>query len=168
MNMKKEFLEKSEEIINIFEELISLSGIDDYIEVDHLGYRCINSDSYELKRDSFDRDRFIYQSIISNRRISVIGLATDSCINTKAGVIKFLEIADQKVDNSQVEGFDHIEFTLKNISKLDFVNDLKSKGFEFKITERPHHTTYDIIFKGYIFKITDSKLIEKIKKEEMN
>ena len=167
------FLENSGEIINIFNDFVRQNNLIDSAFVDHICYRCENSENYENIRKMFEQNsNFIYQAIISNRRIAVIKLKES--INTVLGDIFVLELSDQKADNSQSEGFDHIEIVAKNYKEVgsyeNFVNifeKLKEEGkIEMKKSVRPHHTTYDITLGRYNLRLEREFLVEKIKNEE--
>ncbi len=179
INMKKEdknlfiFLENSGEIINVFNDFIIKNNLQSSAFVDHICYKCENSENYENIRKMFEQNsNFIYQAIISNRRIAVIKLWEP--IKTILGDISTLELSDQKADNSQTEGFDHIEIVAKNYKEVgsyeNFVNifeKLKEEGkIEMKKSVRPHHTTYDITLGRYNLRLEREFLIEKIKDEE--
>lgn len=45
------------------------------VKADHIGLKCSTTEKYEQRRRLFESDStFIFQSIISKRRISIIGL----------------------------------------------------------------------------------------------
>jgi predicted metalloenzyme YecM len=142
-------------------------GLVGLVQADHISLKCSSSVVYEARRkDMEDKSTFIFQSIISNRRISVIGLK-DS-IPTKVGEIKYLELSDQKPDNSQVDRIDHIEIAPTGISYEELVAKVKASGANVRETVRPHHTTYDVILPtGFEVRLAKEMLIEKIKREEM-
>ena len=109
---------------------------------------------------------FIYQSIISKRRIAIIKLKDP--IETSFGSLFFFELADQKTDNSQQSGFDHLEFFPKDGSEQDLIKYLESKNIQVNKVERPHHTTHDIAIKNnFMVRIESCSLIEKIVREEI-
>lgn len=133
---------------------------------DHLCFKCASSDEYEMMRRMFESDgAFVYQSIITKRRIAIIGLRT--AVPTLLGEIRVLELSDQKPDGSQTSGFDHIEIFPTNGSVEDLLHRLESSGALFERIERPHHTTYDTeIGGGFKVRLEEEPLIEKIKREE--
>lgn len=137
------------------------------VQADHICIKCSSSEIYEARRKDFeDKSTFIYQSIIANRRISVIGL-TDT-IETSVGDIKYLELSDQKPDNSQIDRIDHIEIVPTNLSYDELVKKLEEQGVEMKSIIRPHHSTHDItLASGFTVRLTQEFLIDKIKREEM-
>ena len=109
---------------------------------------------------------FVYQSIISKRRIAIVKFVVP--IQTALGAIWFLELSDQKPDGSQTSGFDHIEIYPKAGSMEDLADGLNSKGFVLEKIERPHHTTFDGFIMGdFKVRLEPEALVEKIKREEM-
>ncbi len=112
-----------------------------------------------------NESEYIYQSIISKRRIAIVRLKRG--IETSLGTINFLELSDQKLDNSQTDGFDHIEVYALLRTYHEMVEELAVSEVVVKV-ERPHHTTHDIdIGEGFIFRCTEGPLIEKIKETEI-
>lgn len=124
------------------------------------------AESFERIRKLFEcASKYIYQSIISNRKIAIVRF--EEGISTTLGMINYLELSDQKPDNSQKEGFDHIEAYPKEWSYEDMVHQFEKTETAIKV-ERPHHTTHDIdIGEGFLFRCTQGPLIEKIKSVEM-
>lgn len=137
-------------------------------QADHLCYKCGSTQEFEQLRAMFEQESaFIYQSVISQRRIAIVAFREP--IGTALGDIRFLELSDQKPDSSQDSGFDHIEI-YPNSGTMDALADtLESKGTTFTKIERPHHTTYDAVIDGKSFKVRlePEALLAKIKKEEM-
>lgn len=148
---------------NLFAEKHGLEGV---VKADHICYKCESKESFESIRAIFEQNsEYIYQSIISKRRISYIKLKRG--IETVLGTINFLELSDQKPDGSQVNGFDHIEVYGVAISYDDIVSRLEKSEKVIKV-ERPHHTTHDVEIKdGFFFRCTQEPLVEKIRREEM-
>ena len=137
------------------------------VKADHLGLTCSSKEVYELQRSYFEfTSRFIYQSIISKRRISIIGL-TEGLV-TSVGPLNYLELSDQKPDGSQRDIVDHLEVVPVGLSYQELVDDLKTKGVALKDTIKPHHSTYDVILSsGFIVKLSREMLVDKIKRDEM-
>jgi predicted metalloenzyme YecM len=144
------------------------AGLVGLVQADHISIKCSSSVVYEARRkDHEDKSTFIYQSIISGRRISVIGLK--DVIPTEIGHIKYLELSDQKPDNSQTDRIDHIEIVPTGISYDELVAKIQASGANLKETVRPHHTTHDVILpSGFEVRLSKEMLIDKIKREEMN
>lgn len=134
---------------------------------DHICFKCSSSSEFEHLRAVFEpSSTFIYQSIISKRRIAIVKFLEP--LKTSLGDIWFLELSDQKSDGSQTSGFDHIEIypTVGTID--DLANDLIAKGVELEKVVRPHHTTYDGIIEGsFKIRLEGEALVEKIKLTEM-
>ena len=134
---------------------------------DHLCYKCSSGDEFETIRALFETDSaFIYQSIISNRRIAIIKFLEP--IPSELGDIWFLELSDQKTDGSQESGFDHVEIYPTSGTMDELAAELGSKGAIVEKVVRPHHTTYDILIEGtFKARIEPDALVEKIKRDEM-
>lgn len=137
-------------------------------KADHICYKCSSAEEFESLRSMFDQNSaFIYQSIISERRIAIVKFKTP--LQTELGEIWFLELSDQKNDGSQVSGYDHIElYPIEGnadalAAELEFM-----RGISWEKVVRPHHTTYGLeIFGNFKVRLEDEPLIEKIKREEM-
>jgi predicted metalloenzyme YecM len=162
----KDFYEGSEDIVSIFNSFAQKNQLEGKAQADHICYKCDSNKSFENLKSIFDfNSDFIYQSIISNRRIAFIKLKGP--LETILGVIHFLELSDQKPNGSQKDGFDHIEVYPVGWSYEDMVKDLETKEEVIKI-ERPHHTTHDIkMSEKLIFRCTKGRLVDKIKESEM-
>ena len=134
---------------------------------DHICYKCESASEFEGMRELFEKNSaFVYQSIISKRRIAVIKLPKP--IQTSIGAIWFLELSDQKPDGSQTSGFDHIEIYPASTTVEYMLEQIGKRGFQFDRIERPHHTTHDLTFEnGFKIRIEDEPLVDKIKREEM-
>ena len=133
---------------------------------DHLCYKCSSSDEFERLRAMFETNSsYVYQSIISKRRIAIIKFSQP--IPSALGDIRFLELSDQKPDNSQESGFDHVEIYPTSGTMDELAIDLEKKGAVVEKVVRPHHTTYDIIIDGtFKARIEPDALMEKIRREE--
>jgi predicted metalloenzyme YecM len=134
---------------------------------DHLCYKCSDAIEFEFLRGLFETAScFIYQSIISNRRIVIIKFKKP--LETVLGQVWFLELSDQKTDGSQTGGFDHLEIFPSAGSIEQLVEQLTEQKVPLEKIVRPHHTTYDAeIFGSFKVRIEPESLIEKIKKMEM-
>ena len=135
-------------------------------KADHICYKCSSSEEFEQLRALFEgSSAFIYQSIISHRRIAIVKFLEP--LPTTLGDISFLELSDQKPDGSQVSGFDHIEIYPTAGTMDSLADSLVSKGFAFEKVVRPHHTTYDGFLEGnFKVRLESEALIEKIKLTE--
>jgi predicted metalloenzyme YecM len=106
-NSTSHFFEGSLTSITVFDDFIQKHSLAGKAQADHICYKCESGASFEAIRTLFeDESEFIYQSIISQRRIAYIRFKNE--VATALGSIRFLELSDQKPDNSQKEGFDHI------------------------------------------------------------
>jgi predicted metalloenzyme YecM len=157
----------SRAIIAQFNIFCKEHGLIGFVQADHICIKCSSSDVYEGRRRELEfASTFIYQSIISERRISIIGLQQP--IQTKVGSINYLELSDQKPDGSQVDKIDHIEIVPVTISYEELIQKLQNTGIALQEVVRPHHSTHDIILpSGFTIRLTREFLIDKIKREEM-
>lgn len=136
-------------------------------KADHICYKCGSTEEFEAIRKMFEAESaFIYQSIISKRRIAIVKFVTP--IKTALGEIWFLELSDQKPDGSQTSGFDHIEICPNEGSMEALAASLEALGASFEKIERPHHTTFDGFIVGdFKVRLEPEALVEKIQREEM-
>ncbi|MDP3958021.1 MAG: VOC family protein [bacterium] len=157
----------ADDLVRRFNEFAERHALGAISRADHICYKCVSNGEFEALRALFEEESvYIYQSIISARRIAVIGLKRP--VKTALGPISTLELSDQKPDGSQKSGFDHIEIYPTGISYEELASRIKKGGVEMKKVVRPHHTTIDIeIGDGYLVRLEGEPLIDKIKKEEM-
>lgn len=161
-----DFFASAAPMIAVVDEFARQHGLIGNAQADHLCYKCGSSESFEAIRRMFEGDSaFIYQSIISSRRIAIIRFREP--IETALGPINVLELSDQKPDGSQTEGFDHIEIYPSKGTTDDLVDLIRSHGTEIETIVRPHHTTHDITLGGYKVRIEEEPLLNKIKRAEM-
>ncbi len=149
-----------------FDAFCTKHGLAGRAKPDHFCYKCDSSESFEAARALFETEApYLYQSIISNRRIAIVKLGRP--LETVLGPIHFLELSDQKPDGSQANAYDHIEVYATDRSYDEFVEELSRD--ELVIEEkRPHHSTHGIALDGeFLFRTTQGPLIDKIKAEEM-
>lgn len=149
---------------NSFCEENDLVGL---VQADLVCVKCSDSDIYEARRKNAENSsHFIYQTIVSDRRISLIKLK--DVIPTVVGNIEYLELCDQKPDGSQDDRISHIEIVPITISYNDLIDKLKEKGVDLKEAIRPHHSTHDIILSsGFSIRLYPEFLIDKIKRTEI-
>ena len=166
MNNSVDFYKEAETYIQLLETFVTKHALAGRAAVDHICYKCGSKESFEEIRRLFEHESdYIYQSIISNRRIAIIRLKQG--IVTSLGTIFFLELSDQKPDNSQVDGFDHIEVYPLARTYDDMVAEFSKTEVVVKV-ERPHHTTHDIdMGDGFLFRCTEGPLIKKITETEI-
>ncbi len=161
----EEFWAEAQRFVGIFDKWVSKFEIGG--KADHICYKCGEREEFEVMRRMFEGESaFVYQSIISGRRIAVIKFKRP--LTTTLGEIWYLELADQKPDMSQKAGFDHIEVYPIEGDMERLAEKLQAQGIELKKVVRPHHTTYDGIIQGdFKLRLEDEELIQKIKREEM-
>lgn len=161
-----DFFADATPMVTTLDDFVRQHGLVGKAQADHLCYKCASSGSFEAIRRSFENDSaFIYQSIISKRRIAIIRFRDP--VETALGPISVLELSDQKPDNSQTEGFDHIEIFPTVGGADDLVGHIRSQGTDIETIVRPHHTTHDVTLGGYKIRIEEEPLLDKIKREEM-
>lgn len=162
-----QFFTDSKNFIESFDNFCTKHYLKDIVKADHICYKCASQEEFEKMRKMFeDNSNFIYQSIISKRRIAYIGFKNG--IETSIGIINYLELSDQKPDGSQKSEFDHIEIYPTSISYIQLVQKFEDGGVMIIKKERPHHTTHDMdIGNGFLIRLTHEPLIEKIKVKEM-
>lgn len=101
------------------------------VQADHIGLKCSTHEIYERQRMLFEFEGiFVYQSIISKRRISIIGLRAG--LATKVGELRYLELSDQKPDGSQKDCIDHHEIVPTGISYDELIVSLQKNGVVLK------------------------------------
>ena len=134
---------------------------------DHICFKCASSEEFESLRAMFEhKSVFVYQSIISKRRIAIVKFTQP--LPSILGDIWFLELSDQKPDGSQISGFDHIEIYPKLGTVENLVEKIELKGVLMEKVTRPHHTTFDLVIQDdFKIRIESEPLIEKIQREEM-
>lgn len=162
-----EFAARAGEATRDFDQFVSGAGIAGEIVADHIGYKCGSTAEFEKMRAAMETvSDFVYQSIISKRRIAVIKFT--SPLQTICGPIAYLELSDQKPDGSQRSGFDHIEFFPKSRTPEKMAEFLRGKGVVVQKADRPHHVTYDFTLpSGFKVRIEPEPLMAKIVREEI-
>ncbi len=161
-----EFYKNAEPYIQKFNAFAKQHDLVGKTSPDHLCYKCGSHESFEAMRAMFEwASEYTHQTIISGRRIAYIKLKQP--IETVLGQIWFIELSDQKPDNSQVDSYDHIEVYGTQITYDEMVAHLEHEGANVVKVERPHHTVHNIDIGGFTFSCTRGPLIEKIKNEEM-
>lgn len=168
MHHINEFLSAAHASLEEIHRLSTIHSLSSLVTADHLGFRSASHEEYETIRTLLESHAtFLYQSIISQRRISIIKLK--KAIATSCGDIWYIELADQKPDHSQKSGFDHIECYPKDLSIESCITQLRNRGLLVTKKERPHHTTFDLILPStFTLKIEEEPLIQKIIREEIN
>ncbi len=167
MNTINEFDTEAGKWILLFNAFCNKHGLKNIARPDHICYKCDSAETFETLRRLFEAaSDFIYQSIISKRRIAYIRFK--EALETDIGAIRYLELSDQKPDGSQTSRFDHIELYSFAVSYEELVGKLEKEGETVVKEERPHHTTHGIeIGDGFSARLTRGPLIAKIKQEEM-
>ncbi len=167
INNITDFNSQSQSLISDFNNFIQKHNLQLRVKADHFCYKCGDSDTFESIRKILENESvFVYQSIISQRRIAIIKLKKG--IETSAGTLDLLELSDQKPDNSQKNSFDHVEIYSLNETYEELVASIIADGEKVVEAKRPHHTTHDLMMsEQFSLKFTRGPLIEKIKSDEM-
>lgn len=167
MQNLEDFYTGAQSLVAKFDAFAAKHTLHSIARADHLCYKCGSAEEFERIRAIFEQEsEYLHQAIISKRRIAYIKLKKG--VETALGSVLFLELSDQKPDNSQQGGFDHIEVYPTAMSYEEMVARLQSVEEVVKV-ERPHHTTHDInMGEGFLFRCTHGPLIEKIKESEMS
>ena len=163
-----QFLLQAKEKIAIFNTFISTHQLENMIIADHIVYKCASSEYFETIRRLLEAHAdYVYQSVISERRIAVIKLTQP--VITECGTMRFLELADQKPDGSQQNGFDHLECYPTQNTVEEIVTYFADKEISVNKVVRPHHTTYDTsLADNFKLRLETEPLINKIVREEIN
>lgn len=168
METIEDFYNQAEANVQPFNNFVANNGLVGEIGADHICYNCESGSVFEWMRRLFEaQSSFIYQSIISGRRIAYIKLKRK--IPTVAGEINYLELSDQKPGGCQRNSFDHIEFYLIIPADYhDYAWRLRvEKGLEVIEEKRPHHWTYGIpLGKDFTARLAPSRLVTKIRQRE--
>lgn len=161
------FILDAQSFVNRFDHFLYTHAMFGRAEPDHLCYKCGSRESFEHIRTLFEELQCSFWSAhISGRSICYIVLPNGGLVS-EFGLIKYLELADQKPDGSQKEGFDHIEAYPLGWPYEKMVAELAKTERVVEVV-RPHHTTHDIdIGEGFLFRATREPLIEKIVREEI-
>jgi hypothetical protein len=84
---------------------------------DHIGYDCATHQEYTDILEDLISQEFItekHTEVINSREITLVKLAKQVCNDYTRGIFEYIEICDQKPDNSQISGFDHVEWYYEN------------------------------------------------------
>lgn len=161
-----DFFARATPLLAELAELNARHNLADISFADHIGYKCASRAEFESIRTMLEREsNFIYQSIISDRPIAIIRLKQP--LETALGSVTYLELSDQKPDNSQISGFDHLELAPRDISYTELVATALKSGAEFTKKVRPHHTTYDLKLSSGTIRLEPEPLMVKIQRDEI-
>jgi predicted metalloenzyme YecM len=165
---KQELYIKLQNYLELFSNYCIENKIDvKGIKIDHICYKCESNIEYENIRKFFEfEDKFVYQSIISKRRIAYIGFETPS--KSLFGDVNYLELSDQKPDNSQKSECDRIEPIIDSITYAELLNRFSINDLKIQENIKPHHSTHDIKFpNGVKIKMNHEPLVNKIYRDEL-
>ena len=94
MQTVEDIFHQAEIFIELFNNFATKHNLEGRIIPDHICYKCESKESFETLRALFEAEsEYMYQSIISGRRIAVIRFKES--IQTSVGPIYFLELSDQ-------------------------------------------------------------------------
>jgi predicted metalloenzyme YecM len=162
----KEIIKKLQDYLDLFSKYLkennfNISGI----KIDHICYKCESNEEYERLKSFFEfESKFVYQSIISGRRIAYIGFRTP--LISIFGNVFYLELSDQKTDNSQKSKCDHIEPVPNGITYEEMIERFSMDGLEIEENIKPHHSTHDLVLpNGVKIKMSHEPLVNTIYRE---
>lgn len=161
----QDFIQNAEEKIQSFDQRTKPFNFMHSTVPDHICYKCSNREEFEMVRNFYDEHgEFIYQTEISGRSIATIKLKEPFV--SVWGDIDYLELSDQKPDNSQISRWDHIEFKHVADAYQVMIDAAYQAGLDVQEKIRPHHTTHEVSFGPDIKLVfTRELLIDKIKQE---
>ncbi len=161
------FASQIEAYIQVFERFVLGHELIEKAGADHICWKCEATAEFETMRAMCEpQSLYLYQSYISGRRIAYFKFAQPFV--TSLGSIHFLELADQKPDQSQTSGLDHIEIYPQGTSVETLVNYLESRHVVLQKIVRPHHTTFDLaIDDHHMIRLEPEPLIQKIIAKEL-
>jgi len=157
------FFINTELFINSIIHFLKQYELENIINLDHVCYKCESSSEYDFIRSIIEKSPYslyLYQSFLSNRRVSYFKLTIP--FKTEMGDINFLELADKKPDLDEISGFHHIEIYPVKTSLENILLTLKHNNIIPVFVNRPHHKTYDIKQPNFIIRITHQPLIQEI------
>lgn len=174
--MIKKYLQDYPSAAAGFDEFINYYDLTRLIVPDHICFKCgSNSEFEELKRHLREEVSWLGREdpIISGRKIATGSWKSAHAhvrLKTLCGSIGCLELQDQKSDQSQKSGFDHIEFIPKDLTVDELMSLFHSKGLSVVEEKRSHHTSWLVTnsinsWGDVKFKITRGSLAEKVKAE---
>jgi hypothetical protein len=149
------------------------------VTADHLSYKCREVREYDELRGRFEEYaddgwrgcRFLHQSIVSGRRVAVIGLRDG--LPTRFGDLRVLELSEPRPMRADPGGFDHVEVYSPFVPSGELARMLERPGERFRLEGRPHHATWDLRVPAppesgrahVTIRLTDGPLVEKIAAE---
>lgn len=163
-----EFRELAEGYAATCRAFLTKHALSQIVGIDHICYKCPVS-GYEFMRNLLEEKQvglYSYQERLSGRRVAYIQLH----VPLKLGGYyhtSFVELAEAKPGPEEKPGFHHVEmfpFDWAGMNRDELGEMLQKAGETPVLKERPHHTTLDITLQnGFIIRLTERPLIEKIK-----
>lgn len=164
------FAEAAAQYLELTRRFVDTHNLAGQVTIDHICYKCQSSAEYDAIRAMLEQNppsTFLFQSILSKRRVAYVSLQSGLPIGDQA--VMWVELADKRPVEEKLLGFHHIEMYPLNMSYSDLVAKLQSEGETIVLKERPHHTTHDIVLSGgFIVRLTDVPLIRKIVAERLS
>lgn len=145
-----------------------VNGLQGLVKADLVCIKCSSREVYDARRNYYDMDsRFIYQAIVSGRRIALVGLKEG--LKTSVGDMTVLEIVDQKPDNSQTDRLTHIAVVPSSVSYEEILETLKKNGANLEdVSREDGYTATDVVLPTtFRIRIEKESLLERIKREEL-
>lgn len=166
METLQEFLNEAKPLFAAVDGFANEYNASMLAQADHFCYKCGSREEYETLKAMLEMyaTDFCHTAKISGRDITTMRLGVG--VTTRFGPCSVLELSDQKPDNSQVSGFDHVEIFPVARTYENLLAALTARGAAFTQVGRPHHTTHDHKLPGgFTLRLTQGPLIEKIKEE---
>ncbi|MBP9738976.1 VOC family protein [Candidatus Saccharibacteria bacterium] len=107
---------------------------DDFVQADHICYRTIDEESYQLKRFQLHKvGKLLGETMVSGRPISTFRLTEP--IDFEGWRIDAIELPAPKPNSGYTEGLEHIEFVLYDDFET-FLNKYPNRPYDKKSMER--------------------------------
>lgn len=170
----EEFLKKPKSLRELAMPLVSQlnsfcedNGLTGLVQADFICIKCSSAEIYDARKDDMElKSKYIFETTTTGRRTSFIKLK--ETIPTIAGDIEYLELQDQKPDNSQDNRIANIALVPISLSYEEICDQLKGRGLDAVETVRPHYTSSDIkLPSGFTVRIGKEFLVDKIRREEL-
>jgi hypothetical protein len=166
-NQGKTLRELSMPLVSQLNSFCEDNGLTGLVEADFICMKCSDSEVYEARKaDMESKIEYSFETTTSGRRTSLMKLK--DAIPTIVGSIEYLELQDQKPDNSQDDRISCIAIVPVTLSYEEVRNQMEEKGLPVIEIARPHYTSSDIkLPSGFTVRLGQEFLVDKVKREEM-
>ena len=166
----EEFTVAAAPFIQQCDAFIAKHGLHDAMMIDHLCYKGGSASEYEQMRAMLEAtppSAFVYQVQLSGRRVAYVGLREGVVSSNNS--IRFIELSDKKPGVDESAGFHHVGIYPTTSGYDQLIQKLGDGGEIIQRQYRPHHTTHDLVLPGgFILRLTQRPLIEKIVEEQLS